>query len=267
MESNEVVNTKINPILIVVGIILIVASAIIGWYVGGNKDNRPLENEKEETKVEEKVENDSIYEVELSDQKFENNKDISLKDIESIKGFVSVTDAFTNDELRNVFLISNEYLINDFKLIYVLSSLIGGDGGVYYFSTEFLNSEVKQVFNSGIDSFDYMSGNYWLSAVGISYVCSEKICSVYLGAGGGTGSPYYSTEIVSTKKDGENTIYTLKEYYDDFHTGYYVSDGGELLCKHGTCPENIIEAYGDKLNTYEMTFDKDNRYISSKKIS
>lgn len=273
MESNEVVNTKINPILIVVGIILIVVSALIGWYVGGNKDNRPLE--KEEVKTEEKVEGKPTYEVKLIDENNEYYTDISLKDEEKIKDFIAFTDRFTDNVMRSTFLESG-YLVDDYKLVYILVNLLGDEGGVYYFSTEFLNSEIKKVFSIGIDSFDFMSGSYWLDARGVTYVCNKDACFVSFGAGGGTGSPYYETKIVSSRQDGDNTIYTIKEYYDDVicdadHPSciseIYTTKDGTLLCKDSNCPEDIVGTYGDKLNTYEMTFDKDNRYVSSKKVS
>ena len=278
MEEKELMEkAKINPVLIVVGVVLIIISAVIGWYIGGNTD---VSLDNEEVKIEEKDDeaSSSNNQIDLIDENSDKYVDISLNNDESIKDFIMTTDFIVNSSYRSAFLEGNNELMDEFVRAYVLSFYAkyaedyheyAVDGNLY-FSTEFLNNEIKKVFSQGEYSFNGVGGYSGYDFSEAQYLCDESICVVRYIIGGGIYRAGYETNVISTRQDGDNTIYTLKDYYYEYEEETYLvytSEGGELLCKNESCPEDIVGTYGDKLNTYEMTFDKDNRYVSSKKIN
>ncbi len=221
-----------------------------------------LFNDKE-SDVNNDCSNEVGIDVELYDENSTGYMDLSLNS-ETIQDFIQTADGLNDDWMRIAFLENTE-LINDFKIAYVISNFCSDGCGTIYMSYDFLNSEIQKVFSTGIDISG--SGSLYLNAVEINYVCDKELCMFSAVAGGGAGYSYSATEIASSRKEGDNTIYTLKEFdyiFDEENS--YLEANGVYLCKASDCPEDFIGTYGDKMTTYEMTFDKDNRYVSSKKI-
>ena len=252
---------------IILAFVIFCGGVVVGGYVLTN-DNDVKEPAKEESKEEtEKIEEIQIgenYKIELYDENSPSYIDLTLTP-EKIEEFVSSTDFLADGEYREALLESNYYL-DDFKIAYVVSTMFDDNGGTIYMTFDTLNSEIQKVFSTGIDSAN--GGSLYMKATEISYTCGSEFCMFNGIVGGGAGFSHPSTKVVSSRKAGENTIYTLKEYdYVFAEENSYAEANGIFLCKSSECPEDMISAYGDKMTTYEMTFDKDNRYVSSKKIN
>lgn len=263
---------KLRKTLFVVFLISIFAviafgiGVVIGGYILVDEEKIVVENKEEDNSNTEKkgieINNETIlysYKEQLSIE-----KDLSFKSIEDVEAFVDTANYFTDTELRNALLEGGHIVdINHFMFAYMLTALNGG--GFYSIDKSYIKEVANSIFDNDLEYLPY-SGSLYYSASSINYMCLEKICFVHQVSGGGGGADAYQTKVVETKKDGENTIYVIKEYFSEFENGIYTESDGELLCKHGSCPEDIFETYGDKLNTYEMKFDKNNRYVTSKMV-
>lgn len=216
------------------------------------------------------------YIVELFNENFEYDNE------DNVKTLINSTNYYTNELLRTELLDSeNSYDESDFKIAYVLYEIINYYGsGIKHFTTEYLEENIEKVFNDGVNLSEedgiYVR-KFEILASDLNIICDNKICTMYGVPGGGTGFDHYSTEIVATRKDGENTIYTIKEYFVEFlrdeqgleNCTIYDSKKGNSLYK-GKCPAGYEELSKkidvNKLNTYEMTFDKEFKYVNSKKV-
>ena len=193
-----------------------------------------------------------------------NDEKLSFKTVEDVEKFIDSSNYFTDSNLRKALLEGGKDEDKEhFVIAYILRALDGG--GLYYVDKSYLKEVAGTLFKDGLEFIPY-TGNLYYSASDILYICTETICIVQQSTGGGGEADVYQTKVVGTKKIGENTIYTIQEYYSSFEDGIFTDFDEELLCEHDKCPEDIFKTYGDKLNTYEMTFDKNNRYVSSKKV-
>lgn len=248
-------------IFALISFLLFFAGLMTAVYVLFNDKESGVDNNCPST--DSNVATEATIDVELYDENSTGYKDLSLNS-ETIQDFIQTVDGLNDDWMRIAFLENTE-LINDFKIAYVISNFCSDGCGTIYMSYDFLNSEIQKVFSTGIDTSG--SGSLYLNAVEINYVCDKELCMFSAVAGGGAGYSHSVTEIASSRKEGDNTIYTLKEFdyiFDEENS--YLEANGVYLCKASDCPEDFIGTYGDKMTTYEMTFDKDNRYVSSKKI-
>lgn len=223
------------------------------------------------------------YTVELSNENSKLYHDISLKDEEDIEKLIVSTGISTSEDLRYAFLNSGSedlsFSLNELKLAFVLRSFYKDDVDVQYFKVDFLNKEIEKVFNSGIVIYRDFNESFLYDGIFFSTVCDKDVCSVNYEPRDDSNYSYYGTKIVDSKKSGENTIYTVKEYYvihlhdedgNIISSEMYDTWGGKLLDKNNcsnNCDELIKNVNLDKLNTYEITFDKDNRYLSGKKVN
>lgn len=240
-----------GAILFVVIFVFCVGVAI-GGYILVSDDKEEIKNES--------------FGIELFDEKSKAYTDIKLTD-DNFDKFISLGDYNSDEIFRTTFLEGNDFYLDDLKMFYVIYAHCNLMSGTYYASLDFLNSEIEKVFSTGLsDKFDGYGNGVFYSAE-ISYICHDSVCTIKSIPGGGSGYSHPETHIFNSRKSDGNTIYTIKEYYNDWEDGIFVKVDGELLCEHESCPEDIVGTYGDKLVTYEMTFDKDNRYVSSKKIN
>lgn len=256
---------KVIPIIL--AIVLAVGLGVGGFFLGKGTVKQEKCEVKEESNSElEEIQIGDTHKVELFDEKHELYvEDISLKSEEDIKTFITRADRFTTPWLREVFL-DNTIEPNNFKMAYVLSIYGGSEiGGVYFIDKKMLEKEIGKVFANNTIYAEGDASSQVLFGIKITYVCDEKVCMYYKLPGGGAGDSHYSTAVIGSRKDGDNTIYTLKEFYSVFQGGIYDKENGTLLCDTN-CPEDIVGTYGDKLATYEMTFDANNKYVSSKKV-
>ncbi len=203
--------------------------------------------------------NDSKVEIELFTREDLPYKDISLNTEDDILAFVNSL-SFSSEEARKEFF-SNEgeydFLpnLNEFKVSYVLYKMFGHMSEYMdpvFISEDLIIEEMNKLF--------VLEDNYFLPDVndfsfgGLHHFlkCADKICIANVGMGGtGVGNPFYETKIVSLRKEGTDTVYILDDYY-------YSSKFDK---------ESDSFTYSEKkVGTYEMTFDKDNRYVGSKKI-
>lgn len=260
---------------VIVTFLLIVAFSVIAFgfgvatggviLVGEDKTEVDNKDDVKEEGNENKIETIKIGDVELYSYKTQLKTDNipSFDSAEAVEAFIDTSNYFTDGELRDALLDGNEHIPKShFKLAYILTALEGG--GFYYIDKSYLGELASKIFSDGLEFIPY-SGSLYYSASDIIYMCNSDICIIEQTTGGGGGADLYQTKVVGTKKIGENTIYTIQEYYDEFEGGIYTDYEGDLICEKD-CAEDIFKAYGDKLNTYEMTFDKNNRYVSSKKV-
>ena len=248
----------------------------VGTFIleGGSSDKCVEKLDEKDNK------NEDEYTVKLFNEKNENYKDISLKNEEDVENFIYVTDFYTEDYFREGLFNSDSNYSDDFMVIFTLNRLIGNldDNVLEYLSDDFLESEIIKIFADSVNLENYHSfsyGYYGMGAAFINVACNNGLCFVDIGHGGGTDYPWYVTKIVDTRKDGDNTIYTIKEFYSDFEEGkcdIRTEKDGKVLIKNMCAnvedyDKVVAKVNPEELNTYEMTFDKDNRYVSSKKIN
>lgn len=185
--------------------------------------------------------------------------DLALKDDKDIEHFINSFSYDYEESIRNDFFDNNgddSVNLQIFKEAYVLNEMFGH-------MAEYMNpiligesviiDEIKKVFVVK-DDFEIVNFTFLdLNANDVSLSCDSGICTVNVGRGGtGVGNPYSVTKIVSSIKSGGNTVYTLEDYY---YISEALDDGADFVYT------------SSKVGTYEMTFDKDNRYVSSKKIN
>lgn len=254
--------------LLFVIVIFLIAGVGVGTYFLGKNSIEVQECEKN-VETEKK---DYVF-----TEKHKNYGDITFNDKEELEKFLNRMNFLSDDEYRVFFLNTDivnkdfyyEDIANELKLTYVVSQFLT-DETAYLFETEFLKKEVEKVFSDGISNDSLDGGWSFTSTLGgttYSIICNEDICFADYAPGGGTKVSRYESYVYSVTLDTDNTTYLVKEYYYDFDTeSVYVEKDGELLFK-GNATEENLKTVEDKLNTYEMTFDKDNRYVSSKKIN
>lgn len=260
----------IEKILLVV-ILLLLGGFIGGVVVGGLsliKDVKKDVCEKSEANTQQTIDNSKLFEngFEIFSYKKFPYDDISLETEEDIEEFVNVMRMDTSG-MDSYKKIRNEFFNNSkekeglllLQQAYVLQAMFGNIAesmGPVVIDADVIKNEIKKVFviedDIILESLDFLD-------VFIGYQfpvlhCIEETCIAVVGQGGaGVCNPYYETKIVDSRKEQTNTIYTL----DDF---YYVPVPAE--------DENSRCSYKEtKVGTYEMTFDKDNRYVGSIKIS
>lgn len=261
---------------VIVTILLIIVFSVIAFGFGVATggvilvgDDKPEVDNKDDVKEEGnegKIKTIKIGDAELYSYETQLKTDNipSFDSAEAVEAFIETSNYFTDEELREALLEGNEHTSEShFKLAYILTAFEGG--GFYYIDKSYLKELASKIFSDGLEFIPY-SGSLYYSASDIIYMCNSDICIIEQTTGGGGEADVYQTKVVGTKKIGENTIYTVQEYYSSFEDGVFTDFDEELLCEHDNCPEDIFKTYGDKLNTYEMTFDKNNRYVSSKKV-
>lgn len=224
------------------------------------KDCSKVKNCIKKEEVVSKVDGD-VAEIKLFVEEDLPYDDIALDTEEDILNFVNSLRYVENEEVRNEFFdnegkegtLSN---LREFRTAYVLEQMFKSkafDIDQLFVSKELILKEMNKVFAiddnySFIDVYDLWFGGY-----GYYLTCADDICLFSIGIGGvGVGNPHYETKIVSSRKDGDNTIYTLDDYY-------------KTAKSTGTGRDFIYTS--KKVGTYEMTFDKYNCYVSSKKIN
>ena len=103
--------------------------------------------------------------------------------------------------------------------------------------------------------------------------CISEYCYIFAAAGGEIYGPQYVNTIVNEEVVGENTVYTVKEFYMGY--GYngkrdiFVEKDGEQLLSSSEISEyeDLIKVVStDKLNTYKFTFDKDGKFVSCETV-
>jgi hypothetical protein len=192
--------------------------------------------------------------------------DISLKTEEDIEYFINSMRYAVGSDVdslvrKNFFDNGNDSedlkKLHIFMEAYVLRATIGryaDSMDSLFISEDIIMEEMKKVFaiedDFSLVSFEAIPFNWNYPMLS----CFSGICIASVGQGGGTGGfKHYETKIVDSRKNGSNTIYTLDDYYYE----PLFDDKDEFT---GDYSET-------KVGTYEMTFDKDNRYVSSKKIN
>lgn len=223
------------------------------------KDCSKVKNCVKKEEVVSKVDGD-VAEIKLFVEEDLPYDDIALDTEEDILNFVNSL-SYADEEVRNEFF-DNEgkkealYNLKYFKTAYVLRRMFGymaDSMDPVFISKELILKEMNKVFAiddnySFIDVYDL-----WFGGLGYYLTCAGDVCIANVGMGGvGVGNPHYETKIVSSRKDGDNTIYTLDDYY-------------KTAKSTGTGRDFIYTS--KKVGTYEMTFDKYNCYVSSKKIN
>ncbi len=246
-------NNKIFLKVIVLGTI-IVCTFLLGLGIGGYV----LVKDRVSTD-ENNIGNDHgvIVDKNIFNENSDEYKDISLKNEEDIEIFINSMNYFANEELRDAFFDNrddNVLYLYEFMASYVLLSYF--DSPYYepiFMEESFIVNEMNKVFDYNNEFVPFFSARVGGNSVGV--ICVDGLCAVGYVTGGGTGYPYYKTEIIDSRQEVGNTIYTLEDTY-------YERD---LDAEEKDDSDKFIYT-SEKGSTYEMTFDKDNRYVSSKKI-
>lgn len=258
---------------LIICLVLIVVVFCIGLGVGtfileGNSDDRCVD-------VNDNKKSEDEYIVNLFNEKNENYRDISLKNEEDIKRFISQFSWMGNFEIRNDFFTGNYYL--DYVIGYILASYdwLYGDNDVIYVSKDFLESEVNKVFDYSFENVLLFGTEIMHGGMTYNISCDyDDLCKIYTIPGGGTRQPFYEVIINDKKEISDGFVYTIKEYYlesgeKDDECFIKTEKNGIVLSKSNNGCSDFDSSSLDynKLNTYEMTFDKNNKFVSSKKIN
>ena len=242
----------------------------VGTFIleGGSSDKCVEKLDEKDNK------NEDEYTVKLFNEKNENYKDISLKTEEDVEKFISQFSWMGDFEVRKDFFTGKDYLKYIMGYIFNSYDWVYGDNDVIYISQDFLESEINKVFDY---SFDDVFFGEVISNGGKGYNIScdyDGLCKVFTIPGGGTRVPFYEVIVTDKKERNNEVVYTIKEYYlqwSEEEDGCFIKteENGKVLAKltEGCSSFDSSKLDYNQLNTYEITFDKNNKLISSKKIS
>lgn len=191
--------------------------------------------------------------------------DISLNSKRDITDFMFLTFLTIENDARNCFTNSESCdSFDDFKIAYVLANKFDGNG---IFKFDDLNNEVKKVFASGISYKDsYIS--MMIKTKNINVICTDEVCTYDISKSNSSGYSTYKYVIEEEKNISNRYTYIIKEYYVVSGFGnqldkIYDKQDGNLLYE-GNEISFDYKQYLDKLNTYEINFNSNYKFVGSK---
>lgn len=283
---------------------ILIGIVCLGLGLGiGNIVTKHFAN-KEEPKCENKKENNVDKVVEENDDSLENNSDsenyeedytklfsesnISLQTTEDIENFINY---FNSSAYTSIELVGGVYQgdnIDNIKRAYIISKILRDNGLEGYDSflvkREVIDKAVSKVFSEPIDNeqtiFNFDFGGLFVK----SYWDEEEVFVSY-SSGGGTGAhDLYHTKIISSQEKNGYKIYNIQTIYEvaiyseskqNFSSELKKSkDSKEILGKSNefygyssSFDEIVKNINSSKLNSYKLTFDEQNRFVSCEKIN
>lgn len=204
-------------------------------------------------------------------------------DDESIEKFIASSDRDSGTSDYLVGAIYEEQPSMDFKVAYVLREIVGNQdygSGEFTVSKKMLETAISKVFaDYKISDLSKVSEDLYYKYIGYSLQCDTEKCNVSFFQGGGTGPcPLYVTKIQSVSEQNDEIVYTIKVAYADYdyenNTDIYTilsKKGGEKLCDIAIDEydgyDSVLKCALEKnLYTYELSFDKNYKFIGSKQV-